>query len=155
MHLTTVRCCVLLQLTVLRTRKRLLPDFGRIVQNKRLEEDKDRRTWNSQVSFRFFYIVWYLSSDLSSVYIYIARLTDRAIGFRFFSEFLSVIWVKWKQSVCSMVLSYSSAFYSLFLPLFILEIFKFKYGKFCFHFQIRIIWTAAGYPFLLDVHLCR
>ena len=42
--LTTVRCCVLSQLTVLGTRERLLPDFGRIVRNKRLEEGKDRRT---------------------------------------------------------------------------------------------------------------
>ena len=44
--------------------------------------------------------------------------------------FLLVIWVKWKQSVCSITLLYSSTFYSLFLPFFVLEIFKFKYDKF-------------------------
>ena len=42
----------------------------------------------------------------------------------------SVIWVKWKQSGCSITLAYSSTFYSLFLPFFVLEIFKFKYDKF-------------------------
>ena len=54
-------------------------------------------------------------------------------------EFLSVIWVKWEQSVCSITLLYFSTFYSLFLPFFLLEIFKFKYDRqtFCFHFQIR------------------
>ena len=31
--------------------------------------------------------------------------------------------------VCSITLLYSSTFYSLFLPFFVLEIFKFKYGK--------------------------
>ena len=45
-------------------------------------------------------------------------------------EFLSVIWVKWKQSVCCIILLYSSTFYSLFLPFFMLEIFKLKYDKF-------------------------
>ena len=40
--------------------------------------------------------------------------------------FLLVIWVKWKQVVCSMTLLYSSTFYCLFLPFFVLEIFKFK-----------------------------
>ena len=45
-------------------------------------------------------------------------------------KFLSVIWVKWKQSVCSIILLYSSTFYSLFLPFFVLEIFKLKYDKF-------------------------
>ena len=44
-------------------------------------------------------------------------------------KFLSVIWVKWKQSVCSITLLYSSTFYSLLLPFFVLEIFKFKYDK--------------------------
>ena len=44
-------------------------------------------------------------------------------------EFLSVIWVKWEQSVCSITLLYFSTFYSLFLPFFVLEIFKFKYDK--------------------------
>ena len=43
---------------------------------------------------------------------------------------LCVIWVKWKQSVCSITLLCSSTFYSLFLPFFVQEIFKFKYGKF-------------------------
>ena len=42
-------------------------------------------------------------------------------------EFLSVIWVKWEQSICSIT---SSTFYILFLPCFFLEIFKFKYDKF-------------------------
>ena len=45
-------------------------------------------------------------------------------------RFSLVIWVKWKQSVCSITLFYSSAFYSLFLPFFVLEIFKFKYDTF-------------------------
>ena len=31
--------------------------------------------------------------------------------------------------VCSITLLYSSTFYSLFLPFFVLEIFKFKYDK--------------------------
>ena len=44
-------------------------------------------------------------------------------------EFLSVICLKWEQSVCSITLLYSSTFYSLFLPFFVLEIFKFKYDK--------------------------
>ena len=45
-------------------------------------------------------------------------------------RFLLVIRVKWKQSVCSITLLYSSTFYSLFLPFFVLEIFKFKYDTF-------------------------
>ena len=45
-------------------------------------------------------------------------------------EFLSVIWVKWKGSVGSITRHGSSAFYSLFLTFFVLEIFKFKYDKF-------------------------
>ena len=40
-----------------------------------------------------------------------------------------VIWVKSKQSVCSAILLYSGTFYSLFLPFFVLEIFKFKHDK--------------------------
>ena len=40
--------------------------------------------------------------------------------------FFLVIWVKWKQSVCSIIL-YSSTFYSLFLPFLALKICKFKY----------------------------
>ena len=44
-------------------------------------------------------------------------------------KFLSVIWVKWKLSVFSVTLLYSSTFYSLFLPIFVLVIFKFKYDK--------------------------
>ena len=44
--------------------------------------------------------------------------------------FLLVIWVKWKQSVRSITLLYSSTFYSLFLPFFVLEIYKFKHDKF-------------------------
>ena len=42
-------------------------------------------------------------------------------------KFLSVIWVEWKQSVCSITLLYSSTLCSLFLPFFVLEIFRFKY----------------------------
>ena len=38
--------------------------------------------------------------------------------------------VKWKQSVCSIVLLHSIIFYRLFLPFFVLEIFNFKYDKF-------------------------
>ena len=45
-------------------------------------------------------------------------------------RFLLVIWVKWKQSVCSITLLYSSTFYSWFLTFFVLEIFKFKYDTF-------------------------
>ena len=44
-------------------------------------------------------------------------------------KFLPVIWVKWKQSVCSITLLYSSTFYSLFLWFFFLKIFEFKYDK--------------------------
>ena len=43
--------------------------------------------------------------------------------------FLSVIWVKWKKSVCSITLPYFNTFCCLFLPFFVLEIFKFKYDK--------------------------
>ena len=50
-------------------------------------------------------------------------------------KFVAVSWVKWKQSVCSITLFYSSTFYSLFLSFFVLEIFKFKYDKVFFqHF---------------------
>ena len=45
-------------------------------------------------------------------------------------RFLLVIWVKQKQSVCSITFLYSSNFYSLFLPFFVLEIFKFKFDTF-------------------------
>ena len=38
--------------------------------------------------------------------------------------FLLVIWVKWKQSVCSIILLWCITFYSLYLPFFVLEIFK-------------------------------
>ena len=44
-------------------------------------------------------------------------------------KFLPVIWVKWKQSVCSITLLYSSTFYSLFLWFFFPKIFEFKYDK--------------------------
>ena len=80
LHLATVRCYLLLsQLAIqsqLATRAhgddsqllptfptylaawgRLLPDFGRIIQDMRQEEDKERRTWNNQVTFSFSYIV--------------------------------------------------------------------------------------------------
>ena len=45
-------------------------------------------------------------------------------------RFLLVSWVKWKQSVCSKTLLYSSTFNSLFLPFFVLEIFKFNFNWF-------------------------
>ena len=60
--------------------------------------------------------------------------------------FLLVIWGKWKQSVCSITLLYSSTSYSLFLPLPVLEIFKVWHifrQKFCCHFQIWLIWAAV------------
>ena len=61
-------------------------------------------------------------------------------------NFQSLVWVKWKQSVCSISFLYSTTFYIFFLPFVVLKIFKFKYGNFCqtfcFHFQIRMIWTA-------------
>ena len=44
-------------------------------------------------------------------------------------EFLSVIQVKWTQSVCYIIRLYSSTFYGLFLPFFVLKIFKFKYVR--------------------------
>ena len=44
--------------------------------------------------------------------------------------FLLVIWMKWKQSLYSITLLYSSTFYSLSLPFFNLEIFKLKYDTF-------------------------
>ena len=44
--------------------------------------------------------------------------------------FLLVISVKWKQSLCSITLLCSSTFYGLFLPFFVLEIFKFNYDMF-------------------------
>ena len=37
--------------------------------------------------------------------------------------------MKWKYTVCSITLLYSSTFYILFLPFFVLEIFKFKHDK--------------------------
>ena len=64
--LTTVRCYLLLSQLIVQSRYlpgslptlptylaawgRLLADFGRIIQDKRQEEDKERRTWNNQVS---------------------------------------------------------------------------------------------------------
>ena len=45
-------------------------------------------------------------------------------------KFLSVIWVKWKILACFITLPCSSNFYCLFIPFFVQEIFKFKYGKF-------------------------
>ena len=63
-------------------------------------------------------------------------------------NFFSVIWVKWKESVCSITFPRSSAFYSLSVSFFVLEIFKLKYHKFFVRhsardFQIRMIWTAV------------
>ena len=37
------------------------------------------------------------------------------------SFFQSYIWEKWKQSICSITLPYSSTFYSLFLPFFVFQ----------------------------------
>ena len=71
-------------------------------------------------------------------------------------KFLLVIWIKWKWPVCSITLLYSRTFYSLFLPFFVLEIFRFKYDKVFvrysayINFQIRIIWTA-----MVLLHLCK
>ena len=48
----------------------------------------------------------------------------------FTNEIVLYIWVKWKQSVGSISLLYSSTFYSLFLPFFVLEIFEFKHDRF-------------------------
>ena len=53
------------------------------------------------------------------------------------TSFFSVIWVKWEQSECSINLPYFSTFYSLFLPFFVLEIFKLKYDKF-------FVWHSAS-----------
>ena len=49
-----------------------------------------------------------------------------------------VIWVKWKESVCAITLPYSSTFYSLFLPFFVLEIFKFKCDMFFVRYSASI-----------------
>ena len=56
-------------------------------------------------------------------------------------EFLSVIWVILKQSVCSITIFYCSNYYSLFLPFFILEIFNFTNGK--FFNRLEQIWKAV------------
>ena len=48
----------------------------------------------------------------------------------FESKLRVFIWVKWKQSICSITPVYSSTFYSLFLAFFVLEIFKFKHDMF-------------------------
>ena len=45
-------------------------------------------------------------------------------------EFFWDIWVKWKESVCSITFFYSGTFYSFFLSFFVLEIFKLKHDKF-------------------------
>ena len=45
-------------------------------------------------------------------------------------NFQSLVWVKWKQSVCSISFLYSTTFYIFFLPFVVLKIFKFKYRKF-------------------------
>ena len=52
-------------------------------------------------------------------------------------RFLLVIWAKWKQSVYSVIL-YSSTLYSLSLPFFVLEIFKFKYDRFFIRHSVSI-----------------
>ena len=62
MNLAAVVSCyyAVLQLTVatfLATWRRLFPDFGRIIQDKRQEEEKERRTWNNQVSFALFFYI--------------------------------------------------------------------------------------------------
>ena len=53
-------------------------------------------------------------------------------------QVLSVIWVKWKQPVCSITLCCPSTFYSLLMLFFVLEIFKFKYGKFFIRYSASI-----------------
>ena len=50
--------------TFLATWRHLLPDFGRIIQDKRQEEEKKRRTWNNQVSFALFFL--YTLLDISA-----------------------------------------------------------------------------------------
>ena len=55
-------------------------------------------------------------------------------------KFLSVIWIKWKQLVCSTTLLYSSTCYSLLLLFFVLEVFKFKYD----------ILLLLSFPYLND-----
>ena len=52
-----VYCCITVDVIVLVIRERLLPDFGRIDQNKINEEDKDRGAWNNQVSFSLFFYI--------------------------------------------------------------------------------------------------
>ena len=68
-------------------------------------------------------------------------------------KFLSVIWVKLKHSKCYITLPCSSTFYSLLIPFLcwrylnsrstyvIWYVFR---QTFCFHFQIRMNWTAVA-----------
>ena len=68
-------------------------------------------------------------------------------------EFLSVIWIKWKQSVSSTT-PCSSTFYSLFLSFFVLEIFIFKYDKFFIRHCASISkFKWFDQPWLYDNHL--
>ena len=52
-----VYCYITVEVIVLGTRERLLPDFGRMDQNKINEEDKNRGAWNNQVSFSLFFYI--------------------------------------------------------------------------------------------------
>ena len=78
MHLATVVRCyyAVSQLTVttfLATWRRLLPDFGRIIQDKKQEEEKERRTWNNQVSFALFFLYSYILLDISAAQTFIKQ----------------------------------------------------------------------------------
>ena len=66
-------------------------------------------------------------------------------------KILLVIWVQWKRSVCSIILVYSSAFYSLY-HFFVLEIFKFKCNK-CFIRHSASISKFKWFEQLWVVHL--
>ena len=60
---------------------------------------------------------------------------------------LLVIWVKWKQSVCSRILLHSNTLYTLFVPFFVQGIYKFK----CDNFLSDIL---LQYPNLNDSNNC-
>ena len=73
-------------------------------------------------------------------------------------RFLLVIWVKWKQSACSITLLYSSTFYRLFLPFFVLEKFKFKYDTFFVRNSATIskfTWFEKQWPVFKRADQCR
>ena len=59
--------------------------------------------------------------------------------------------------VCSMILLYSSTFYSFFVPFFVLEIFKFKYDKVFIRHSASISkfkwFEQPWYPLWVEVHI--